>query len=381
MDFVYSEEHEMIRQVARNFANDVLAKTAAQRDKTGEFFYDELKQLGELGFMGLIVPEEYGGAGMDTISYMIALEEISKVDASVGVVLSVTNSLACYPIRKFGTEEQKQKYLVPLAEGKYLGGYCLTEPESGSDAADLKTTAVLQGDHYIINGSKNFITSGLNGNIFILTATTDASLRSKGTTAFIVERDFEGLSFGKNENKMGIRSSDTTSMTMDNCKVPLDNLLGEVGWGFRIAMTALDSGRLGIAAQALGIAQAALEESIKYSRERYQFGRPISDFQAIQFKIANMATRIHATRLILHHAAWLKDQGKQYTKEAAIAKLHASETATWAADEAVQIHGGYGYTKDYLVERLFRDSRVTEIYEGTSEIQRIVISRMVYKEY
>ena len=381
MNFAYSDEHEMIRQTARDFAEEVLAKTAVERDRTESFFHEELKQLAELGFLGITVPEEYGGAGMDTISYVIALEELSRVDASVGVVISVTNSLACYPILEFGTEVQKQKYLIPLAEGKYLGGFCLTEPDSGSDAADLKTTAVRDGEHYLLNGSKNFITSGLNGDIFILTAVTDKSKGTHGTTAFIIERDLEGIILGAKERKMGVRSSDTASLTLDDCRVPLENRLSEEGMGFKIAMVSLDSGRLGIAAQAVGIAQAALEESVRYSKERYQFGRPISKFQAIQFKIADMECRIQAARMLTYRAAYLKDQGERYTKEAAIAKLCASETATWAADEAVQIHGGYGYTKEFLVERLFRDSRVTEIYEGTSEIMRLVISRAVYKEY
>ena len=381
MDFSYSEEHEMIRQTARDFAENVLAKTAAERDKTETFPHDEMKALGELGFMGIFIPEEFNGAGMDAISYIIALEEISRVDSSVGVILSVTNSLACYPILKFGTELQKDKYLKPLASGKYLGGYCLTEPDSGSDAVTMSTMAVRDGDHYILNGTKNFITSGLTADLFIVSTVTDKSLGSHGTTSFIVERNTPGIVYGAKERKMGIRSSDTATLTMEDCRIPAENRLGEEGEGFKIAMTALDSGRLGIAAQALGIAQAALEESVKYSKERHQFGRPISSFQAIQFKIADMESRIQAARLLTYKAAYMKDQGQRNTKEAAIAKLCASETATWAADQAVQIHGGYGYTKEYLVERLFRDSRVTEIYEGTSEIQRLVIGNWVMKEY
>ncbi|MBC8278286.1 MAG: acyl-CoA dehydrogenase [FCB group bacterium] len=381
MDFSYSEEHEMIRQTAREFAENVLAKTAAERDKTESFPHDEMKELGELGFMGIFVPEEFDGAGMDAISYIIALEEISRVDASVGVILSVTNSLACYPILKYGTDFQKEKYLKGLASGKYLGGYCLTEPDSGSDAATMSTTAVPDGDHYVLNGTKNFITSGLTADLFIVSTVTDKSQGTHGTTAFIVERNTPGIIYGAKEKKMGIRSSDTATLTMEDCRIPVENRLGEEGEGFKVAMTALDSGRLGIAAQALGIAQAALEESVKYSNERHQFGRPISSFQAIQFKIADMESRIQAARLLTFKAAYLKDQGLRNTKEAATAKLFASETATWAADQAVQIHGGYGYTKEYLVERLFRDSRVTEIYEGTSEIQRLVIGNWVLKEY
>ena len=381
MDFSYSEEHEMIRQTARDFAENVLAKTAFERDKSGTFPEAEIKELGELGFMGIFTPEEYGGAGMDSISYIIALEEISRVDASVGVILSVTNSLACYPIFKFGAESQKEKYLKPLASGKYLGGYCLTEPDSGSDAVKMSTTAVLDGDHYVLNGTKNFITSGLTADLFIISTVTDKSQGSHGTTTFIVERDTPGIIYGVKENKMGIRSSDTATLTLEDCRVPVENRLGAEGEGFAVAMTALDSGRLGIAAQALGIAQAALEESVKYAKERHQFGRPISSFQAIQFKIADMESRIQAARLLTYKAAYMKDQGVRNTKEAATAKLFASETATWVADQAVQIHGGYGYTKEYLVERLFRDSRVTEIYEGTSEIQRLVIGNWVLKEY
>ena len=381
MDFSYSEEHEMIRQTAREFAQDILAKTAAQRDEDETFLFDELKQLGELGFCGITIPEEYGGAGMDTISYMIALEEISKVDASAGVVLSVTNSLAAYPIYKFGTEEQKKKYLVPLASGKLLGGYCLTEPSSGSDATNMHTTAVREGDHYILNGSKNFITSGLSGDIFILTVFTDKSKGTKGTSTFIIEKDTPGLIWGAKEKKLGIRSSDTASMILENCRISAGKRLGEEGMGIKIALTALDSGRLGIAAQALGIAQGAMEEAIKYSKERHQFGKPICDFQAIQFKLADMETRIQASRLLIHKAASMKDQGVYYAKEAAIAKLYASETANFVAEEALQIHGGYGYTKDYPVERMFRDARITEIYEGTSEIQRLVISRSLLNEY
>lgn len=380
MDFSYSEEHEMIRRTAREFAEEVLAKTAAQRDEEETFPFDEFKQLGELGFCGIFIPEEYGGAGMDTISYMIALEEISKVDASVGVVLSVTNSLAGYPILKFGTDEQKQKYLVPLATGKILGGYCLTEPSSGSDATNMRTIAVRDGDDYIINGSKNFITSGLSGDVFIITVFTDKSKGTKGTSTFIIERDTPGVIWGAKEKKLGIRSSDTASMTLEDCRIPVANRLGEEGMGIKIALTALDSGRLGIAAQALGIAQGAMEEALKYSKERHQFGKPICDFQAIQFKLADMETRIQASRLLIYKAAYMKDQGKRYTKEAAIAKLYASETANFVAEEALQIHGGYGYTKEYPVERMFRDARITEIYEGTSEIQRIVIARSLLNE-
>ncbi len=381
MDFSFTDEHEMIRQTAREFANNVLAKTAAERDRTEQFPHDEMKQLAELGFMGISIPEEYGGAGMDTFAYLIALEELGKADASISVILSVHNSLAAYPILKFGTEEQKQKYLIPLAQGKSLGGYCLTEPDSGSDAATMKTTATRDGEYYILNGTKNFITSGLTADLFIVTTATDRSLGAKGTTAFIIERNFKGLQFGAKEKKMGIRSSDTSSIIFEDCMVHKNNRLGREGEGFIIAMVSLDSGRLGIAAQALGIAQAAFEESVRYSRERQQFGQPIANFQGIKFKLADMETRLQAARLLLYKAAYKKEKGERYTKEAAIAKLYASETANWIVDQAVQIHGGYGYTKDYLVERLFRDARVTEIYEGTSEIQRMIIGNWVLKEY
>lgn len=371
----------MIRQTARQFAEAVLAKTAAERDRTETFPYNEIKQLGELGFMGIIVPEEYDGPGMDTIAYLVALEEIAKADASVAVILSVNNSLVCYPLMQFGNTEQKEKYLKPLAQGKYLGGYCLTEPQSGSDASSMLTTAVRDGDYYILNGAKNFITSGLTADLFIVSTVTDKSLNAKGVTTFIVERNLPGIIYGAKEKKMGIRSSDTSSMTFEDCRVPAECRLGEEGMGFKIAMTSLDSGRLGIAAQALGIAQAALEASVVYSKQRFQFGKPISSFQGIQFKLADMEMRIQASRQLIYKAAWMKDDGQRYTKDASIAKLFASETANWVVDQAVQIHGGYGYTKDYVVERLFRDARITEIYEGTSEIQRIVISNWVLKEY
>ena len=381
MDFTLTEEQEMIRQTAREFGQEVLAKTAAERDRTEEFPKEEIEKLAELGFMGITLPEEYEGAGMDTIAYIIALEELGKYDSSVSVILSVHNSLAGYPIIKFGSDEQKSKFLPPMARGEMLGAYCLTEPQSGSDAANMLTTAELDGDHYVINGTKNFITSGLSGDVFIVSTVTDKSKGVHGTTAFIIERDNPGIIFGAKEKKLGIRSSDTATLTFEGCKVPVANRLGEEGTGFKVAMTALDSGRIGIGSQALGLAQAALEESVKYAKERRQFGQPIANFQAIQFKLADMETKIQASRLLLFRAGYLKDQGQRYTKEAATAKLFASEAAQWVVDQAVQIHGGYGYTKDYKVERLFRDQRVTEIYEGTSEIQRMVIGNWVLKEY
>ncbi|MBL7192077.1 acyl-CoA dehydrogenase [bacterium] len=380
MDLTFTEEHEMIRETARDFAQNVLAKSAAERDENEKFFPEELKQLGELGFCGIFVPEKYKGAGMDSIAYIIALEEISKVDASVGVVLSVTNSLFGYPLLVYGTEEQKHKYLAPTAAGEKLGGFMLTEPEAGSDAAAQKTTAVRDGDYYIINGSKNFITSGLSADYFVLTTMSDKSKGVHGTTAFILEGDAPGVIKGVKEKKLGIRSSDTCSVTFEDVRIPAENRIGEEGMGFKVAMTALDSGRMGIAAQALGIAQGALEEAVKYSKIRHQFGRPIAKFQGIQFKLADMETRIQAARLLTFQAAVKKDRGERFTNEVAMAKLYASETANWVADQALQIHGGYGYTKEYAVERFFRDARITTIYEGTSEIQRLVISSYLLKD-
>jgi len=325
------------------------------------------------------VPEAYGGAGLHPICSCLAIEEISKVDASMGVILSVTNSLACHPIERFGTEEQKRRYLVPMASGQMLGGFSMSEPGAGSDAAALTTTAVRDGDFYVINGRKNFITSGKNGDVFILMAVTDKAKGAKGISAFILEQGTLGMTVGPKEKKLGIRGSDTTSFSFDDCRIPKENLLGEEGMGFKIALTALDSGRLGIACQALGIAGAALDESIKYSKERKQFGKFLSEFQAIQFKLADMETQINAARLLIYQAAMKKDSGDRYSKEAAMAKLYASEVAMRCAIEAVQIHGGYGYTKDYPVERLMRDAKITEIYEGTSEVQRMVIANSLLR--
>jgi alkylation response protein AidB-like acyl-CoA dehydrogenase len=381
MDFALTEEQLMMRQTAREFAEGVLRKTAGERDKTETFPTEELKQLAELGFFGVSIPEEYGGAGMDNISYVIALEELSRIDASIGVILSVTNSLVSGLIHRSGSAYQKEKFLIPLAQGKYLGAFCLTEPDSGSDAASMRTIAELKDNHYVLNGSKNFVTSGAYADVFVVMAITDNSKSASGISSFILPKGIKGLTIGAKEKKLGIRSSTTVSLTLEDCRVPVINRIGEEGLGFKIALSSLDDGRLGIAAQALGIAQSALEEATRYSKQRRQFGRPISEFQGVSFKLADMESRIQAARLLIYRTAWLKDQGKRYTKEASIAKLFASETATWATDLALQIHGGYGYTKDYLVERLFRDSRVTEIYEGTSEIQRMIISNAVLKEY
>jgi len=375
MEFSLTEEHKLIQQTAREFAQKEVSKDAAERDREEKFPEQHVKKMAELGFMGMMVDPKYGGGGMDTISYVIVVEELSKVDASVGVVCSVNNSLVCFGIEDFGTEEQKKKYLTPLAKGERLGAFCLSEPDSGSDAAAMKTTAELKGDHYILNGTKNWITNGKYADYYIMTALTDPPKRHKGISTFIVDKNFEGFRVGKKEKKLGIRSSDTVSIIMEDCVVPKENLLGHEGQGFKIAMETLNGGRIGIAAQALGIAQGSLDEAVKYAKERTQFGKPISKFQAIQFKLANMETQINAARLLTYQAAWLKDQNRSFVAEAAKAKLFASEAAVSASTEAVQIFGGYGYLKDYPVERFMRDSKITEIYEGTSEIQRLVIAR------
>ncbi len=375
MQFQLSETQQMIRETARQFAVDELAPTADVRDEKEEFPHEAVKKLGELGFMGMMIPEQYGGAGLDTLSYAIAVEEISRVDASCGVVMSVNNSLVCYGINQFGNEEQKQQYLVPLASGKKLGAFALSEPEAGSDATNQRTTAVRDGDYYILNGIKNWITNGVNADYALVMATTDASKGSHGISAFIVEKDFPGFSVGKKEKKLGIRSSDTVSLAFQDVKVPVANRIGEEGFGFKFAMKTLDGGRIGIGSQALGIAQACLDASINYSKQRKAFDQPIAHLQAIQFKIADMATEIEASRMLVYQAAILKDAGKNYSQQAAMAKLYASKTAVKSALEAIQIHGGYGYIREYNVERYLRDAKITEIYEGTSEIQRIVIAR------
>lgn len=375
MDFILTEEQKLIQQTAREFAQKEVAKDAAERDRLEKFPEQHVKKMAELGFMGMTVSPEYGGGGMDTISYVLVIEELSKVDASVGVICSVNNSLVCFGIEDYGTEETKQKYLVPLAQGQKLGAFCLSEPSSGSDASSMKTTAVRKNDHYVLNGTKNWITNGMYADYYIMTALTDPAAGHKGISAFVVEKDFPGFAVGKKERKLGIRSSDTVSIIMEDCIVPKENLLGKEGEGFKIAMQTLDCGRIGIAAQAVGIAQGSLEAAVKYSKERVQFGRPISAFQAIQFMLAEMETRINAARLLTFQAAWKKDRREVFTDEAAKAKLFASEVAVDASTKAVQIYGGYGYLKDYPVERFMRDSKITEIYEGTSEIQKLVIAR------
>ncbi len=380
MDFELNETQKMIRETARQFALDELASSADERDEKEIFPFEQVAKLGELGFMGMMVPEEYGGAGLDTISYAIAIEEISRIDASCGVIMSVNNSLVCYGINKFGTEEQKQKYLVPLAQGKKLGAFALSEPEAGSDATNQHTVAVKDGDFYILNGIKNWITNGINADYYIVIAQTDPTKGAKGISAFIVEKGMPGFSHGKKERKLGIRSSDTVSLTFENVKVPAANRIGEEGFGFKFAMMTLEGGRIGISAQALGIAQGCLDASLKYSKERKAFDQPIANLQAIQFKLADMATEIEAARLLTYQAAALKDSGLQFGKQAAMAKLFTSKIAVKAALEAIQIHGGYGYVREYNVERYLRDAKITEIYEGTSEIQRIVISRALLKD-
>lgn len=380
MDFALNETHTMIRDTARQFAADVLLPTADERDDKETFPAQEVKQLGELGFMGMMVPEEYGGAGLDTVSYAVAMEEISKADASCGVIMSVNNSLVCYGLNKYGTEGQKQKYLIPLAKGEKLGAFALSEPEAGSDASNQHTVAVKEGDHYVLNGIKNWITNGTTADVVLVIAQTDPSKGPKGISAFIVEKGTPGFTYGKKERKLGIRSSDTVSLLFENVKIPASNRIGDEGFGFKFAMMTLEGGRIGIAAQALGIAQASLEASVAYSKQRKAFDQPIANLQAIQFKLADMATDIEAARLLVHQAAALKDAGRPFGKEAAMAKLHASRVAVNAALEAIQIHGGYGYVREYKVERYLRDAKITEIYEGTSEIQRIVISRALLKE-
>jgi alkylation response protein AidB-like acyl-CoA dehydrogenase len=375
MNFDLTDTQLMIRDTARKFAIDELAPHAIERDEKEIFPEDSIKKLGELGFMGMMVPEQYGGSGLDTISYALAMEEISKADASCGVIMSVNNSLVCYGLNEWGTEEQKLKYLVPLASGKKLGAFALSEPEAGSDATNQRTSATLSGDSYIINGTKNFITNGSHADVVLVIATTDKSKGSHGISAFIVEKDMPGFRVAKKENKMGIRSSDTVSLAFEDCRVPVCNRIGDEGFGFKFAMKTLDGGRIGIASQALGIAQASLEASVQYSKLRKAFGKMLSELQAIQFMISEMATKIDAARLLILQAAAAKDAGKPYGSLSAMAKLFASKVAVDAALDAIQIHGGYGYMKEYNVERYLRDAKITEIYEGTSEVQRIVIAR------
>ena len=380
MDFQLSEEHQLLRQTVRDFAETEIKPHSAELDETARFPKELYHKAAELGLAGITMPEAYGGAGMDNLAYVIAVEEMSRVDASMGVILSVNNSLVCDPIHDFGTEDQKQRFLTPLASGQKLGCFCLTEANAGSDAGSIQTTAVKKGDRYVINGSKNFITCGDGADVAILFCSTDRSLKHKGITAFLTETTSPGFHKRKVENKMGIRCSGSTEIHLEELEVPAENLLGGEGQGFKIAMHTLDRGRIGIAAQALGIAQGALDESIRYANQREQFGERIGAFQAIQWKLADMATQVEAARLMTYRAALMKYSGKRFSKEAAMAKLFASEASHAVTHAAVQIFGGYGYIKDFPVERFYRDSRITEIYEGTNEIQRLVIAAALLKE-
>lgn len=375
MNFELNEQHLMIRQAARDFAQNELKPGVIERDDLQKFPTDQVKKLGELGFLGMMVDPKYGGGGMDTISYVIAMEEISKVDASCSVIMSVNNSLVCWGLEHFGSEGQKQKFLVPLAKGEKIGAFCLSEPEAGSDATSQRTTAEDKGDHYLLNGTKNWITNGNSASTYLVMAQTHPEKGHHGINCLIVEKGMEGFAVGPKENKMGIRASDTHSLMFTNVKVPKENRVGEDGFGFKFAMKTLSGGRIGIASQALGIASGAYELALAYSKERKAFGKEISQHQAIQFKLADMATRIDASRLLCMKAAWQKDNHLDYGQSGAMAKVFSSETAMWVATEAVQVHGGYGYVKEYHVERLMRDAKITQIYEGTSEVQRIVISR------
>tara|TARA_Y100001933_G_C18995207_1_gene562190 strand:- start:354 stop:1496 length:1143 start_codon:yes stop_codon:yes gene_type:complete len=380
MNLDFTEEHLMIRDAARDFAQNTLLAGVIDRDETQSFPKEEIKQLASLGLMGMMVDPKYGGSGMDTISYVLAMEEISKVDASTSVVMSVNNSLVCWGIETFGTEEQKKKYLVPLAKGEIIGAFCLSEPEAGSDATSQKTTAIDKGDYYLLNGTKNWITNGSTASVYLVIAQTNIDKKHRGINAFIVEKDMDGFVIGPKENKLGIRGSDTHSLMFTDVKVPKENRIGEDGFGFSFAMKTLSGGRIGIAAQALGIASGAYELALKYSKERKAFGKEIYNHQAISFKLADMATEIDAARLLCLKAAWLKDNHQNYDRASAMAKVYASEVAMRVTTEAVQVHGGYGFVKEYHVERLMRDAKITQIYEGTSEIQRVVISRSILKD-
>ncbi|HJM69783.1 MAG TPA: acyl-CoA dehydrogenase [Candidatus Marinimicrobia bacterium] len=377
MDFSYTEEQQLIQKTAREFAQEHLAPGVIERDEKAEFPKEQLKLLGELGFMGMMIPEEWGGAGLDTISFCIAMEEICAVDASMGVIMSVNNSLVCQLLYKYANDDQRDKYLKKLASGEWLGAFSLSEPQSGSDASNMLTFAKNNGDHYIINGTKNWVSNGISCDIAIVFLMTEKGIGHKGISAFIVEKGTVGFSHGKKEDKLGIRGSDTCELYFEDCNVSAENLIGEEGKGFKIALGTLDGGRIGIASQALGIARSALDRSVEYANERKQFGKTIGSFGAIQDKIATIATNVDASRMLIHKAAKLKDVGKPFSKEAAMAKVFASQTAMDAATDCVQIFGGYGYMQEYGVERLMRDAKITQIYEGTSEIQQLVIARSV----
>lgn len=379
MKFDFTEEQIMVRDTARDFAVRELDPIAAKLDEECTYPADKIEMLAEMGFLGVAIPEENGGGGMDYVSYVLAIEEISRACAGTGVIMSVNNSLVCHPLFKFGTDEQKKEFLEPLAAGEKLGCFGLTEPGAGSDVSSMKTSAVLEGDEWVLNGEKNFITNGPNAQIAIIFANTDKGAGNRGITAFIVPMDTQGVSCGPKEDKMGIRASHSSSIFMEDVRIPASNRLGDLNKGFKVAMITLDAGRIGIAAQALGIGRAALEEAIEFAKERQAFGGPISKLQAIQFKLADMATRLDAARLLTLNAAYLKDVGKPYSKESAMCKVYAAEASTYISHQALQIHGGYGYTKEYGVERHYRDSRITEIYEGTTEIQRVVIAASLLK--
>ena len=379
MNFELTEEQIAVRDAAREFAQTKLLPGVIERDENQTFPAEQIKELGGLGFLGMMVDPKYGGSGMDAVSYVLAMEEISKVDASCSVVMSVNNSLVCWGLETFGTEEQKEKYLKPLVTGEIIGAFCLSEPEAGSDATSQQTTAIDKGDHYLLNGTKNWITNGNSASVYLVIAQTDVEKGHRGINAFIVEKGMDGFVVGQKENKLGIRGSDTHSLMFTDVKVPKENRIGADGFGFTFAMKTLSGGRIGIASQALGIASGAYELALQYSKERKAFGKEISKHQAIAFKLADMATEIEAARLLCLKSAWLKDNGKNYDKIGAMAKVFASETAMKTTVEAVQVHGGYGFVKEYHVERLMRDAKITQIYEGTSEIQRIVISRSILK--
>ena len=379
MDFTLSNEHKLIQESAREFAQTELLPGVIERDENKEFPKSQVSKMAEMGFLGMMVQPKYGGGGMDTISYVLAMEEISKVDASCSVIMSVNNSLVCWGIEQYGTEEQKEKYLPDLATGKILGAFCLSEPEAGSDATSQKTTAIEKEDHYLLNGTKNWITNGNSASVYLVIAQTDVAKGHKGINAFVVEKQWDGVTIGKKENKLGIRASDTTSIMFSDVKVPKENRIGEDGFGFKFAMKTLAGGRIGIASQALGIASGAYELSLKYSKERKAFGKEIYKHQAIAFKLADMSTEIDCGRLLCLKAAWHKDNNMDYTQSSSIAKLYCAEKSMRITTEAVQIHGGYGFVKEYHVERLMRDAKITQIYEGTSEIQKIVISRSILR--
>ena len=375
-----TEEQKAVRDAARDFAQNVLKPGVIDRDNAQQFPAEEIRQLGELGFMGMMVDPKYGGSGMDTVSYVLAMEELSKIDASASVCVSVNNSLVCWGLEEYGTEEQKEQFLVPLARGEKIGAFCLSEPEAGSDATSQRTTAIDMGDHYLLNGTKNWITNGGSASTYLVMAQTDAEKGHRGINCLVVERGMEGFIVGAKEDKMGIRGSDTHTLMFQDVKVPKSNRIGEDGFGFKFAMKTLSGGRIGIAAQALGIASGSLEFALAYSKERKAFGKEIHKHQAVAFKLADMATEVEAARMLCLKAAWVKDQGEDYDLASSMAKLYASEVAGRVSDQAVQIHGGYGYVKEYHVERLMRDSKITQIYEGTSEVQRIVISRSILQD-